>query len=357
MFCVSQFGPSGAVTKNALAPEIFAVAPMALRGLQIPGNTIPIRTIRVVVAQVPAISAARLARSTSGAISSSPWRRSRASTTGAMCGDSVLVATRDDQQVDSIWRSTDGSSWSRQPAPAGLGAELEFGTPVLAGNERGAVAAARFGQSVAATSDCTTWQTSRLPGPGKFSLAAAAASDHGFAIVGYAVDRIDGILGPLAWWSSDGLAWNLGSTPHIPGVGLVFAAAANEGFVGSGAEIHVSPGVGTFWVATDGREWTQSTANPLGLQTDGAGIGSPADSFAGDGVRLIAFGRQGTDAAPEYWVSFTGTSWSRLALNGPGAAALLADPQVQAFPMRDGILFSGGSANDATTWFGEAVAR
>jgi hypothetical protein len=57
----------------------------------------------------------------------------------------------------------------------------------------------------------------------------------------------------------------------------------------------------------------------------------------------------GSSKPTEYWVSFDGTHWTKLALAGDTAAA--AAGQVTPFLLRDGVLFS----SDQGSWLGTAV--
>jgi hypothetical protein len=109
-----------------------------------------------------------------------------------------------------------------------------------------------------------------------------------------------------------------------------------------------TPGQASFRTSSDGRSWTVSSADPLGVEGVGPGTGGANGLFSGDGTRLLVYGNHASKPT-EYWVSFDGTHWTKLALAGDTAAA--AAGQVTPFLLRDGVLFS----SDQGSWLGTAV--
>jgi len=160
---------------------------------------------------------------------------------------------------------------------------------------------------------------------------------------------------PVAWWSADGQRWTAATVAGKGGNGFTDIEAGSGGLVGFRTSIGSTGSPTYLWTSADGHSWKPATGGgPLGLQSTGAGQGSPNGEFAGDGNRLQVFGSAifaGTDPNQVY-VSSDGTHWSKLAVTGDGGAASTApDGQITAFLMRDGIFFSGPTG----AWFGDAT--
>jgi len=276
-------------------------------------------------------------------------------TAGSACGNGLIVATQDAAGNNAVWSSSDGTTWTKVSLP---GAPIQF-----ASNSSAAVAVTTTGSGTAGTtstvydsSDCSNWAKVTLPGPAGASASVVAAFNGGFVAAG-GVGPIDGgpTTEPLAWWSSDGQHWTTATVPSAPGWAFDYLFAGPSGLLAETTDPGVTPGTTRLWTSTDGRSWTPqpATLDPLGVQSTGEGVGNPNGSFAGDGRRLRLFGNRTFDgSAPnELWTSADATHWTEAAISGPDTATVLASSTVNAFLMRDGVLFS-----DATgTWFGTAM--
>jgi hypothetical protein len=266
-----------------------------------------------------------------------------ASVQAARCGDGLLVATQGYTGDTTIWRSTDGATWTSNSA-----ASMSFaGYDTLAGNASGAVAILSE-TGLAFGRNGRNWQTVSLPGGTAMDVVSVAAFGSGFVAVG-ATGTTPGSESPAAWWSTDGLHWTRATIQADPGAGFI---DVQTGASGLAAMTHSGgvPGTSSFWTSRDGRSWTISQADPLGTIGTGEGMGGVNGLFSGDGTRLLGYGTI-TDTGPtEYWISLDGTHWTKLSLAGDTATAEAAGG-VTPFLLRDGILFSG----DKQSWFGAAV--
>ncbi len=279
------------------------------------------------------------------------------------CGAGVLVETVDGNGDTPgnvyLWYSTDGTTWTRSTFH-------NDGTGQLAANASGVIADAETGGPAAAggpmvldfSSDCTTWHKVTLPGTGWFQGDLAATSS-GFVALGYTVPAGAGDAKPVAWYSADGQQWSAATISGAhPGDGFFQVSAGAAGFIALSTTPGLTPGTERFWSSTDGRSWAVSTADPFGTVQQGEGSGSPAGSFLGDGSRLLAYGRPETSPASEspgqdeYFVSADGVHWTKLAISGAGATAMLAGQPPAPSLMRDGVLFSSDSTS---AWFGTAI--
>jgi hypothetical protein len=263
---------------------------------------------------------------------------SAGSVEGAPCGDTVIVATQAADGATTVWHSTDGATWTSSSAP-----DLSFGDHTnMAGNQLGAVAIVAP-RSVAFTSDCVTWSTVPLPGGPSSKVTGVAVSNGRFVAVG---DDGAATISPVAWSSEDGLHWTRATTPSNRNGGFQSVAGAADGLVAISSTPTV-PSVTTFWSSPDGAAWTVNTAPPLGVVTQGEGVGDVNGLFSGDGSRLLAYGTGPTGGATEYWTSLDGTHWTKLALTGDMTAA--AAGEVTPFLLPDGVLFGGATGSSLGT--------
>ena len=279
------------------------------------------------------------------------------------CGDRVLVeidvTTPSGSGTVSLWSSSDGTTWSQASFHNdSRGTLVARGSVAVADTETGG--AAPNGTALLVSTDCATWQRVALPGPAVAQITDLAVNANGFVAVGWSGDQASTTAKPLAWYSSDGQQW---SAATIRGAqtdeGFFQVSAGAGGLIALSTNPGLTPGGERVWASSDGRSWAVTSADPFGTIQQGEGVGSPAGSFVGDGSRLLAYGRPGTSPASdtagqaEYFVSTDGVAWTRLAVSGPDATAMLADQYPVPTLMRNGILFSSGSA--ATDWFGTAM--
>lgn len=267
-------------------------------------------------------------------------------TSAARCGDGVLVVTRSAAGPTSARYSRDGVSWASVPWP-----EMRTGGDSdLAGDEGGAIGiVAGSPNRLVFTADCRDWQTVDLPGTGAENVTGVATYRGAFVAVG---DSGTESPSPVAWWSTNGLAWTSGTVEAQSGEGLTAVYAGLKGLVARGRGDF---GKGSYWTSTDGRTWTVNSSNPL-TRPQG---NDPTLVLVADGTRLLAYGSSGIATADspehgpiEYWVSFDGGAWDRLEVSG--ADGITQNWSTFPFLLRDGVLFSQGSNDYSEVWLGVA---
>ncbi len=268
----------------------------------------------------------------------------------APCGDGVVVAIESETGETTVWHSTDGVRWTSTAWPqTGLARRSS-----LAGSALGALAILDMTPPrLAFSTDGSTWQPVPLPGSPAARALTVSVSAGGFVALGDAGTDASGTTkgSPVAWWSTDGTHWALADVQADPGAGFDSAFAGRTGLAAFSHSVGYVPGLTSYWTSADGRSWKLSTADPYGVLGEGEGMGSAAGSFEGDEMRILGNGSRIPDQRIEYWVSFDGTHWTRLALDVDRAAPVTEE--VAPFLMRDGVLFSGATGS----WFGTASTR
>ncbi len=361
-------GESSSPSSPASSPTPTAAAPSATTGAMEPSGTYPpvstapwsgvdVQALPegpLGVAQVVAWSRGYFALGVSDGIAELPawvsrdgrqWIALPAGTFGrpsevfAAASDTlVVVVALDASGAPTSFTSTDGLKWSSH-----VGAQIH----ALAGNSGGVLAIAGSGRGVLAYSrDGVTWQTIELPVGVGGSFTDIASFGPGFVAV---VDPPSPADSPEAWLSTDGIRWTRSQVETLAGDGFNKVVAGANGLVALSTQPGYVPGRTSFWTSTDGQQFALSTADPLGVVTDGEGAGSANGLFTGDGTRLLAHGVRSSSAQYEYWTSLDGTNWGRLTLTGE--TTTVDTGQVTPFLLRDGILWSG----DQGAWFGTAT--
>ena len=261
----------------------------------------------------------------------------------APCSNGVLVAAMDPNGNTSVAFSTDGVSWTSSQAP-----QLRLARPGdLVGSTTGAVAIlAAKPYGLAFSQDCLTWKTVQLPDGTAASVNSVAPFGSGFVAVG---DPGNNSGSPVAWSSNDGVNWASAQVQARAGDGFADVWAGANGLVAESTQPGYVPGLTSFWTSGDGTTWNASSADPLGIWTEGQGSGSANGLFTGDGTRLLGHGVRSSSAQYEYWTSLDGTNWRELTLTGD--TSTVANGQIFPFLLRDGILWSG----DQGAWFGTAT--
>ena len=267
---------------------------------------------------------------------------------GTACGSGVLMVGEDASGKGTLWWSDSGTAWQPEPDPRFTVEQVE--QALLAGGPSGAVAAIAKGPAVEVTPDCRSWSSVALPGSGAGQVSAVAAIGHGYVALDSSSPNT---RQPHAWWSDDARHWTAASVQAAPGDDFTAVWPGISGVMAESTELGLAPGRPSLWFSSDGRAWKVSQADPFGVVASGEGSGNPAGSFAADGTRLVGWGSKddSSDDQTEYWTSFDGQHWTKLAQSGSQPLGLAGARQV--FLMRDGILVSG----DAGTWFGSATTR
>ena len=276
-------------------------------------------------------------------------------TAGSACGSGLVVSTQDTAGNNAVWSSGDGATWTKVNLPGGPIQFASMGSAAVAVTTTGSGSAGTT-STVYDSSDCSNWAKVALPGPAGASASVVAAFGGAFVAAG-GVGPVDGgpTTKPLAWWSTDGQHWTASSVASSPGFAFDELFAGPSGLLAETTDPGVTPGTTKLWTSSDGRTWKAQpdSFDPLGVQSTGEGVGNPNGSFAGDGNRLRLFGNRTFDgSAPnEFWTSGDALHWTKVSISGPDTTTVLASDTMNAFLMRDGVLFS-----DATgTWFGTAT--
>jgi len=221
----------------------------------------------------------------------------------------VAISDHDQGQQPTMWRSADGTEWTRvnhdfAPVADGLGTAVHSVT---------------------------------VGGPG-------------FVAVGVAHDADPGAAGAV-WISEDGEQW-----VQVPDDDAVFAAGqsvsmnavteGDTGLIAVGRVCEESVGDGcpsrpAVWVSPDGATWTRSLV--------GAGLGE-LTGVAAFGSELVAIGRTMDAIAPSNstaWISSDGASWTQIespTFSGPGDQVMSG-----VAAGRNGLVIVGASYTDTTS--------
>jgi hypothetical protein len=190
------------------------------------------------------------------------------------------------------WRSSDGVHWSAVAVdlPGLQRAQVQAlpaGFAMVARTFDGGQSASRLLTSA----DGSTWTPLDLP-------AGVSAVRPGGAIGLMAArgDQVDGSMASRVVSSSDGRSWTALTLPDgVEGLSTTIRVPSGV-YVGVGT-------VGTMVTSTDGVTWQAS-----------AGPGSPVDSLAAVGGRLVAIARVPNTAVSALWESADGKAWQRAAL-------------------------------------------
>lgn len=184
--------------------------------------------------------------------------------TATITGTFVAVGretTREGSQHPAVWRSEDGTNWSRVDGERSGFSSGEFMTGVASAGFR-LVAVGSSGRDGAAwISDdggslWTKVTADELAARGRaVEPLAVAASPSGFVAVGRERLERGGKTGPVAWFSGDGRSWTRASVQKAESTGQQMAgvAATATGLVAVGADSRKNEAA--VWQSADGREW------------------------------------------------------------------------------------------------------
>jgi len=239
--------------------------------------------------------------------------------------DGSLLAVGFGQQVRVV-TSTDGRSWTVEPADPGLVAAVANHLSLVTGmaeqdGQLVAVGATAFddissGDARAWTSaDGLRWQAvPTTKGMTDAEMEAVTAGPNGFVAVGSdgfpgGNTQLPGARGAAAWVSLDGHSWTRApSQTSFEGAVMFGVASTSTGYVAWG-EIHDPGGSSVppppIWTSSDGLHWDRS----IGI-ADAGGPGDPITSVVVvTGNRLVAVGARqlpesaGGWAVPAAWLS------------------------------------------------------
>jgi hypothetical protein len=274
----------------------------------------------------------------------------------AAAGNHLVVIGQDRLGVFHEDRSVDGVTWlaSTPAAPVALG------LTALQGNARGFVGLVDDAKSTLVFSpDGETWATVELLATGGTPrVASVAATAMGFVAVGdvTAGTAAAGVtlavsapapVSPHAWLSADGSSWHEASVEQGVTESLGSLSVGADGLIAIGFS-GGTPGVATYWTSVDGTAWVHGDP-PLGVVTQGEGVGSVNGAFLGDGTRLLVYGTTSEAGTTEWLTSSDGRTWTPLTITEEGVGVPWFD--VSPFLVPDGIVFAAPHA----TWFGRGL--
>jgi hypothetical protein len=235
--------------------------------------------------------------------------------------------------VGGIWTSPDAVTWTSVDASAFEGASFSD----AAGGSAGFVAvgstgtdqpAIWFSQTGSAWSKLTlptsTFKKAKLSGVGSFAGGFVVLGTIGEAVA--TGDWPADSNGPAgAWWSTDGLNWNLASMDGTSANPFRLTAAAH-GLVASGiCGPFDAPGPAV-WSSTNGHSWRSLES----FAADDSPIpGVPCfyclEEIATDGNRVIGlYSAASASLGPEAWQTFDGSQWTQLRIFGDSSLSDVA---------------------------------
>ncbi|HEX2273017.1 MAG TPA: hypothetical protein VHG90_03985, partial [Acidimicrobiales bacterium] len=190
---------------------------------------------------------------------------------GVAGGQGFLALGTVDGHV-ALWRSADGSSWSRVERPEAFGAGSAVAQLVATGSGVVAVGADRGAPAAWWSTDGTVWTRAGIGGAGPGRITAAVVAPDGLVAAG-SMTPADASTGadrrplPAVWRSADGQSWQ-----PVP---ASFDAASQPGQDNRGAEVkalvraddgYLATGGGTqarrVWTSADGVTWAEAELPP-----------------------------------------------------------------------------------------------
>jgi hypothetical protein len=185
--------------------------------------------------------------------------------TATSAGTFVAVGretTREGSRHPAVWRSENGTNWSRVDGKLSGFSSGDFMTGVAAAGSR-LVAVGSSGRDGAAwISDDGGSRWTKMTGDDLAARGraveplAVTAAPSGFAAVGRERLERGSKIGPVAWFSGDGRSWNRASVQNAEFTGQQMAgvAATATGLVAVGADSGKNEAA--VWQSADGREWS-----------------------------------------------------------------------------------------------------
>lgn len=249
-------------------------------------------------------------------------------------GDGLLAAGSVGQGEDAdavMWRTSGSDDRWAQVAPPAMGGRHEQWAFDVAVGDAGVVVVGgerAWGEvrpRVWHSTDGEQWQPvdGGSEGPfdqsGQESVSAVTAYGDGFVAVGW--ERSGGEQNGLAWYSPDGVSWEVVDSAPLGGEGrqALLSVTATDDVVVAGGYTVDGDGQGrpTVWRSTDGREWG-GASDPLELTESRLSTASDlaVRSLSVHEGNLLATG--GARPRPQVWRSSDGgRTWSPLAQLSP----------------------------------------
>ncbi|HEY5486047.1 MAG TPA: sialidase family protein [Candidatus Limnocylindrales bacterium] len=241
-------------------------------------------------------------------------------------GGFLAVGTPADGFPPSFWRSTDGLTWSEQPAaPAFVDADPNkyfYGVSNVArapGTTHMVAVGARYLMDDTNDGDAAAWysadggqtwtRSAESPGFANAVISDVIAGPNGWIAVGldgYPQGGTQGIgvKGAAVWTSTDGLHWKREATQaSFAGAGMGQILQNGHGFIASGSDYPTATTAAepAIWTSPDGKIWTRVSANQGFGESAAAGVNAVPDGFV---ATVTAWG--GPSAM---WFSQDGATW------------------------------------------------
>lgn len=207
----------------------------------------------------------------------------------------------------TLWRSTDGRSWSQVAIPTRMSGLTLSGatwghsrTVAIFSNKFAGGPDAAYGNAdtIWTSTNGTTWSQDPVPGTPRFT--SLTTTPTGFLASG--TSRATGH--PTLWRSSNGLVWKAAAV-SVPAGELLVAASGNDLAAEDGVPGLAAPKATVqLWQSTSGGKWTRAVVRggpvqPPTLATTASPLATTAEGFVISGA-----------TSTEMWSSSTGATWS-----------------------------------------------
>lgn len=257
---------------------------------------------------------------------------------GATSSADSLVAVGGSGAAAAVWHSADGLHWTITTLDAPPHGNRELLTAVARAAPNGGYVAGGYEENGRAEVTATLWRSadgstwSRSAADPSFAgsqVTGVAAGPNAAVAVGYGGGNREGHA--VAWRSTDGGAtWQASGSSGLGDGRMLALAFDGSRFVAVGESKAADRGM--VWTSTDGLDWTTVTDQPAldhyGDEVYMAAVAaSPNGGFVADGWQSDA-----ANGSVIAWRSRDGTTWSRLpsdpSFSGGGASAILAGPKL-----------------------------
>ncbi|MDH3189936.1 MAG: hypothetical protein OEM39_04750 [Acidimicrobiia bacterium] len=286
-------------------------------------------------------------------------------------GDSGLIAAGSSNFTTTMWRSSDGKTWT--PIPLDRNVFGGYRISHLVAHPDGYTAVGSDGETAVVTwtsPDGLEWIRNPVEGfepeeIGRLVITALTDGPSGLVAVGWTTSANPNLSGLLedhvVIHSSDRTVWQRADTADLPLGGMKDVTAGGPGYVAVGVDwsdrSNSRPGV---WTSADGLNWTL---------IDGANVeGGPGHDAGMERLEVADDGRLYAFGLGPVWVSEDGSTWSRIgdfvgepedgfaeAWSGWANAGVFSGERVV---LAGGLEFRGGAEADrAAAWASEDGGR
>lgn len=208
-----------------------------------------------------------------------------------------------------VWHSTDGRSWEDATPPDTFADAMLNHIFVTADDALiviGAVAEGDTGRPAAwESADGITWSPTSLPFPSNASVTELEVVERGHLALLVAGEEED------LWLSADGRTWEMVRAAEA-GESFLDVGAGDDGFVAVGARSD-GDATETFAIASsDGQEWIEASAPPMGASSVVAQGGDWIASGRVDAIDVLGAGCLADPPDERVWSSQNGLEWTEI---------------------------------------------